>query len=106
MANNLIYGTGGEQSPPDDEKPDRRVWMYRAGESRLFDSCEAVPAGEGWQDHPVPVSEPQTVLPDLAAAPLPIPEPLLPDGPEPEMPVVDGQEPPKRKRGRPKKGDE
>lgn len=31
---------------------DRRVWMYRKGEAKLFDSLEAVPPGEGWRDTP------------------------------------------------------
>lgn len=32
---------------------DTRVYMYRKGEARLFDSPADVPAGEGWVDSPV-----------------------------------------------------
>ena len=32
---------------------DKRVWMYRKGEARLFNSPEAVPANEGWKDAPI-----------------------------------------------------
>lgn len=32
---------------------DNRVWMYRKGEARLFNSPDAVPQGEGWQEAPV-----------------------------------------------------
>lgn len=46
--------------------PDRSVYMYRAGEAKLFASPEDVPAGEGWQDTPVaelPVDEPAEAEP-------------------------------------------
>lgn len=33
---------------------DTRVYMYRKGEAKIFASPEEVPAGEGWQDTPVP----------------------------------------------------
>ena len=45
--------------------PDRRVYMYRAGEAKIFASPEEIPTGEGWQDTPVP---------DVPAAPEPAPE--------------------------------
>lgn len=35
---------------------DRSVWMYRAGEAKIFASPEEIPAGEGWQDTPVPAA--------------------------------------------------
>lgn len=38
----------------DDGPKDERVWMYRKGESKLFQSPADVPDGEGWQDTPVP----------------------------------------------------
>ena len=31
----------------------RSVYMYRAGEAKIFASPEEIPAGEGWQDTPV-----------------------------------------------------
>lgn len=34
------------------------VWMYRPGESRLFDSPADIPEGEGWVDTPQPGPEP------------------------------------------------
>ena len=44
------------------------TWMYRAGEAKLFASPEEVPAGEGWQDTPVPAEEaPEEPAPDEAA---------------------------------------
>jgi hypothetical protein len=42
---------------------DTRLWMYKAGEARLFDHPDDVPAGDGWQRFPlsgdgtVPLSE-------------------------------------------------
>ena len=33
---------------------DARLWMYRAGEARLFEHPGLVLAGEGWQRFPVP----------------------------------------------------
>lgn len=32
---------------------DRRIWMYRKGEARLFNSPDEVPKGEGWRETPV-----------------------------------------------------
>lgn len=32
---------------------DKRVWMYRKGEARLFDSPDDVPKDEGWSEVPV-----------------------------------------------------
>jgi hypothetical protein len=52
----LINGTGaGASSPPDPNgdtmsEPDRRVFMYKGKEARLFNSPDEVP--EGWLDHP------------------------------------------------------
>lgn len=31
---------------------DKRVWMYRKGEAKLFPSMKDVPKGEGWHDSP------------------------------------------------------
>lgn len=45
---------------------DRRVYMYRAGEAKIFASPEDIPAGEGWQDTPVS---------DMPADPEPVAEP-------------------------------
>lgn len=36
---------------------DRRCFRYRQGESRLFNSPEEVPEGEGWVDSPAKVEE-------------------------------------------------
>jgi len=33
---------------------DARLWMYRAGEARLFEHPGLVPAGQGWRRFPVP----------------------------------------------------
>jgi len=46
------------------------TWMYRKGEAAIFASPEQVPAGEGWQDTPVPpdANEPDASL-DPAEAP-------------------------------------
>lgn len=41
-----------EPKPMAEEKKDTRVWMYREGEARLFNSPEEIPEGEGWVDHP------------------------------------------------------
>lgn len=43
--------------------------MYRKGEGKLFPSPEEVPAGEGWQDTPVPADAEPEVAPDAEAAP-------------------------------------
>lgn len=43
----------------DDGPKDERVWMYRKGESKLFQSPAHVPEGEGWQDTPVPDDAPE-----------------------------------------------
>jgi hypothetical protein len=32
---------------------DTRLWMYKAGEARLFDHPGEVPAGDGWQRFPI-----------------------------------------------------
>lgn len=55
MANSLINGGGGGNAAP--APPDRSVWMYRAGESKLFKSPDDVPANEGWTDVPVAAAE-------------------------------------------------
>ena len=51
---------------------DTRVFMYRKGESKLFDSPAEVPHGESWQDTPVP---------DDAPEPAPV---ITPEEPTPE----------------------
>ena len=38
--------------------------MYRKGEGKLFPSPEEVPAGEGWQDAPLPADAEPEVAPD------------------------------------------
>lgn len=40
------------------------VWMYRAGEAKLFASPDAIPANEGWQDTPVPAEPAADEVPD------------------------------------------
>jgi hypothetical protein len=47
-----------------------RLWMYRAGEARLFEHPDEVPAGEGWQRFPA-VAE--TPAPGGVNAPAPAP---------------------------------
>lgn len=65
MANSLITG-GASASPVSPSEAtttekDTRIFMYRDGESRLFDSAEQIPAGEGWVDHPDKVQKTQPV---------------------------------------------
>ena len=56
---------------------DTRLWMYKAGEARLFDHPGQVPAGQGWQRFPVPES---------AAPPPQTPRVVLPEpGPDQEL---------------------
>jgi hypothetical protein len=56
---------------------DSRLWMYKAGEARLFDRPGQVPAGQGWQRFPVPES---------AAPPPQTPRVVLPEpGPDQEL---------------------
>lgn len=55
------------------------VWMYRKGEGKMFPSPEDVPAGEGWQDTPVPA--------------------------EPDEPEAEPAEPAPKRRGRPPKSE-
>lgn len=61
MANSLINGGGGDHAPSKSaQTADRRVWMYRGTEARLFNSPEEVP--EGWTDTPTedaPAVEPE-----------------------------------------------
>lgn len=77
MPNSILTGGGvspaahsPEQQwsePVADEPKDTRVFMYRKGESRLFDSLDEVPRGEGWVDHPDKVadlSEPESPAPE------------------------------------------
>lgn len=54
------------------------LWMYRAGEARLFEHPGQVPEGQGWQRFPVPES---------ASGPLPqTPRVILPEpGPDQEL---------------------
>lgn len=42
---------------------DKRVFMYKGNEARLFDSIEDVPAGEGWTDHPTATESAPAVEP-------------------------------------------
>jgi hypothetical protein len=32
----------------------RRLWQYRAGEARIFESRDHIPSSEGWGDFPCP----------------------------------------------------
>lgn len=50
---------------------DTRVFMYRKGEAKLFASPAEIPAGEGWQDTPVPDD-----APDAAPVPAPVAAPV------------------------------
>ena len=36
---------------------DTRLWMYKAGEARLFEHPDRVPAGQGWQRFPAPAGD-------------------------------------------------
>jgi hypothetical protein len=49
---------------------DTRLWMYKAGEARLFEHPGHVPAGQGWQRFPVPA--------DSSEAPAKAPRAKLP----------------------------
>lgn len=61
---------------------DRRTFRYRMGESRIFDSPESVPNGEGWVDSPAKVlPAPEREPPEMIPAPL---APLAP----PELPAT------------------
>jgi hypothetical protein len=57
---------------------DTRLWMYKAGEARLFEHPDEVPAAQGWQRFPAPA---------IAAATLPkTPRVSLPEpGPDQEL---------------------
>jgi hypothetical protein len=57
---------------------DTRLWMYRAGEARLFDHPSQVPAGQGWQRFPVPADSAGTPSKVLRVS---LPEP----GPDREL---------------------
>lgn len=53
MANRLIFGVvEGETSPPTSSSTDGPVWMYREGETKLFNHPNDVPKSEGWVDSP------------------------------------------------------
>lgn len=69
MANALIYGTapGATSVQVTPEAPDTRVWMYRTGEDKIFNSAGDVPPGEGWVDSPALVIE--AVNPEPALQP-------------------------------------
>jgi hypothetical protein len=48
-------------------QPMRKTWRYRPGESRLFNSAEEVPIGEGWSDlrsayYAAPAAEPAIAI--------------------------------------------
>jgi hypothetical protein len=66
-------------------EPDRRVFMYRLGEARMFDSPESIPAGEGWQDTPQqsPQIEPQESTEDAPAVGVAEEIPATGDSPKP-----------------------
>lgn len=64
---------------------DRRCFRYRVGESRLFNSPEEVPEGQGWVDSPAKVEAAPAIEIEI------VPEAATPD------------EPAKKKRGRPRK---
>lgn len=49
-------------------KPDRRVWMYRQDEARIFENPESVPEGEGWVTHPSQILENNMLAADHEAA--------------------------------------
>ena len=53
---------------------DTRRWMYRAGEARLFEHPDHVPAGQGWQRFPVPAGESEAP-PEAPRVSLPEPGP-------------------------------
>ena len=57
-------------------EPDRSVYMYRAGEAKIFASPEEIPSGEGWQDTPVPdvPAQPEETAPKRKKITLPPPE--------------------------------
>ena len=91
MANTLI--SNSRVIPPvvkgaDNTPPDARVWKYKGKEAKLFESLEAVPEGEGWQDAPydeaapAPPTEPQGVAAIQAE---PVGEPVQP---EPEATIA------------------
>ncbi len=52
---------------------DTRLWMYRAGEARLFEHPDHVPGDEGWQRFPAPSQE--QPLPETPRVTLPEPGP-------------------------------
>lgn len=55
MANSLLTaGASNDASATSasESAKDTRVFMYRQGEARMFNSPEEVPPGEGWVDHP------------------------------------------------------
>ncbi len=53
---------------------DPRLWMYRAGEARLFEHSDHVPAGQGWQRFPAPAGDSEP-LPEAPRVSLPEPGP-------------------------------
>lgn len=51
---------------------DKRVWRYKEdGESRIFDSEDDVPKGEGWMDSPARPDEDKRPAADKKRAPQP-----------------------------------
>jgi hypothetical protein len=57
---------------------DTRLWMYRAGEARLFEHPDHVPAGQDWQRFPLRTGE--------SEAPPKAPRVSLPEpGPDQEL---------------------
>lgn len=53
MANRLIFDVGVEETPPPlSPSYDGPVWMYREGETKLFNHPDQVPKNEGWVDSP------------------------------------------------------
>ena len=74
------------------EREPEPTWMYREGESRLFQHPDDVPAGEGWVDSPVKVGKQQQAPTPPSEAPVEAPVEAT------EAPI-----PPRRRRGRPPK---
>lgn len=74
MSNSLINRGGGDPAPSTStQTEDRRVWMYRGTEAKLFNSPEEVP--EGWTDAPTEDAvEPQPEAPKRKVRAKPVEE--------------------------------
>ncbi len=52
---------------------DKRVWMYKGREAKIFNSIEDVPDGEGWKDAPYDAeTTPETEKPKRGKIKLPV----------------------------------